>query len=135
MYHLTPFTYLIEGLVVNALGGIEISCTAEQFNVLTPPAGVDCLAFLEPFVSARTGYAEVVNGVCSYCPYKTGDQFFETLNMSFSHRYRDAGFLWLVLSLSLLSMSLRYFDILDDSSADSYFSVLTSSSIGLWYSS
>lgn len=109
MYHLTPFTYLIEGLVVNALGGVEIKCTAEQFNILTPPAGVDCLAYLEPFVTGGSGYAQVVNGVCSYCPYKNGDQFFEQLNMSFSHRYRDAGFLWSVFLLKA-SSSKRFTD-------------------------
>lgn len=94
MYHLTPFTYLIEGLLTNALGGIEIRCTAEQFNVLTPPSGTDCLTFLQPFLSTGTGYAEVIDGACSYCAYASGDQFLETLNMSFSHRYRDVGFMW-----------------------------------------
>lgn len=103
MYHLTPFTYLIEGLLVNSLGGVAIRCTPEQFNVLTPPSGVDCLTYLNPFTTTGTGYAEVINGVCSYCAYSTGDQFFETLGMSYANRYRDVGFMWYVLFFTLVS--------------------------------
>ena len=91
MYHLTPFTYLIEGLTVNALGGLVIRCTDSQFNFLTPPSGQECLAFLEPFTTAGSGYAQLVNGDCGYCAFSTGNEFLTTLGMSFNNRYRDVG--------------------------------------------
>lgn len=67
MYHLTPFTYLIEGLVANALGGVAITCDPGQFNYLIPPSGQDCLSYLGPFTANGAGYAEVVDGMCGYC--------------------------------------------------------------------
>lgn len=51
----------------NALGGVAIRCTADQFNFLVPPSGQDCLSFLAPYTAAATGYAEVVDGQCGYC--------------------------------------------------------------------
>lgn len=64
----TPFRYLIEGLVSNALGGQPVICQGTQFNFLIPPSGVECLEYLQEFVTTGFGYAEVVNGRCGYCP-------------------------------------------------------------------
>lgn len=65
---LTPFTYLIEGLVANAMGGLQIRCTDDEYLRVTPPAGEQCVSWLEPFTSGAAGYAEVLaNGDCGYC--------------------------------------------------------------------
>ncbi|GAA5925123.1 hypothetical protein JCM10213_000539 [Rhodosporidiobolus nylandii] len=95
MYRLTPFTYLIEGLVSNALGGIQLHCKQSEFQAIVPPAGQDCVAYMTPFTSANGGYAQVLNdGSCGYCTYSQGDQYLSQLGMSFSHRWRDFGFMW-----------------------------------------
>ncbi|KAL8280941.1 hypothetical protein RQP46_006620 [Phenoliferia psychrophenolica] len=93
MYRLTPFTYLIEGLCVNAMHGIKITCTDSQFTFLTPPSGQSCLDFLEPYTNSTIGYAQEVAGKCGYCAYSSGDQFLATLGMSFNHRWRNIGFM------------------------------------------
>ncbi|KAK4048322.1 ATP-binding cassette transporter snq2 [Microbotryomycetes sp. JL201] len=92
MYRLTPFTYLIEGLLANAMGGLVIRCSQQELLRIQPPAGQECVAWLQPFTSAATGYAEVLpDGGCGYCQYSNGDQFLATVNMSFSNRWRDLG--------------------------------------------
>lgn len=107
----SPFTYLIEGLVVNAMGGQEITCDPNEFQAVVPPAGQQCVEYLSAYVSSATGYAQVLDdGSCGYCvvglinarstsplanpsllQYRTGDQFFAGLGMSYSHRWRDVG--------------------------------------------
>lgn len=84
MYRLTPFTCksapirvstlaepfradLIEGLCANAMSGIKITCTPDQFTFLTPPSGQSCLDYLEPYTSSTVGYAQEVAGKCGYC--------------------------------------------------------------------
>lgn len=94
MYHLTPFTYLIEGLVANALGGVAIRCKQSQFQTVNPPAGQQCVEWMQPYTSTSGGYAEVLaNGSCGYCTYAVGDEFLTTVGMSYSHRWRDIGFM------------------------------------------
>lgn len=94
MYHLSPFTYLIDALVSNALGGVTIRCKQDQFQVLNPPANEQCVNWLQPYTQTYGGYAEVLqNGDCGYCTYATGDQFLSTVGMSYSHRWRNVGFL------------------------------------------
>lgn len=74
------------------MGGTAVRCGNQEFQVIVPPSGQECLAYLEPYTLAATGYAQVLdNGDCGYCVYASGDQFLATLGMSFSHRWRDVG--------------------------------------------
>jgi len=94
MYHLSPFTYLIDGLVSNALGGVAIRCKQDQFQAVNPPAGEQCVAWMQPYTQTAGGYAEVLqDGSCGFCQYSTGDQFLSTVGMAYSHRWRNIGFM------------------------------------------
>jgi hypothetical protein len=111
----TQFPDLIEGLLVNAASGVKITCRPVEFNVVIPPSGQGCLDYLNAFTTSSSGYAQVLaNGDCGYCAvrsscprvvgswadtplhaqqYATGDQFLAALGMSFSHRWRNVGFM------------------------------------------
>ncbi|GAA5967234.1 hypothetical protein JCM3765_001744 [Sporobolomyces pararoseus] len=94
MYHLSPFTYLIDGLVSNALGGVDIRCKQDQFQIVNPPAGQQCVEWMAPYTQSSGGYAAVLdNGSCGFCQYATGDEFLTTVGMSYSHRWRNIGFM------------------------------------------
>ncbi|TNY24740.1 putative SNQ2-ABC transporter [Rhodotorula diobovata] len=110
MYRLTPFTYLIEGLVSNALGGRKLSCTYPEFQIVVPPAGQQCLDYLSQYNAIAGSYAEVQpNGDCGLCTYGSGDAFLRTLNMSFSHRWRDFGFLWAYVVFNIAAVFLGFY--------------------------
>ncbi|GAA5921798.1 hypothetical protein JCM3775_001825 [Rhodotorula graminis] len=116
MYRLTPFTYLIEGLVANALGGRRLSCTYPQFQILNPPAGQQCLDYLAPYNAAAGSYAEVLpNGDCGLCTYATGDAFLRTFSMSFSHRWRNFGllFAYCLFNVAAVFVGFYLFSIFD----------------------
>ncbi|GAA6016702.1 hypothetical protein JCM11491_000212 [Sporobolomyces phaffii] len=105
MYHLSPFTYLIDALVSNALGGVTIRCKQDQFQVLNPPANEQCVNWLQPYTQTYGGYAEVLqNGDCGYCTYATGDQFLSTVGMSYSHRWRNVGFLCAYIVFNIVAV-------------------------------
>ncbi|KAK4051085.1 ATP-binding cassette transporter snq2 [Microbotryomycetes sp. JL221] len=105
MFRLTPFTYLIEGLLANAMGGLQIRCGDSEFLRVTPPAGQECVSWLEPFTSAAVGYAEVLqDGACGYCQYATGDEFLSTVNYSFSHRWRDLGLMFAYILFNIAAV-------------------------------
>lgn len=91
MYRLTPFTYLIEGLLVNAISGRTITCKESELTFLVPVG--DCTTFLAPYVAEAGGYSQVVGSQCGYCAYSSADQYLSSLLMSFNHRWRDVGFM------------------------------------------
>jgi len=49
---------------------------------------------MDPFISYAGGYITSASPTeCLYCPYRTTDQFMVSLNMSYSHDWRNLGIL------------------------------------------
>ena len=94
MYHLSPYTYLIEGLLGQAIGNQEINCSAVEFVTLEPPPGLTCQGYMEAFTSVAGGYITnpEATSSCNFCAFRTTDQFLGlTFNIFFHHRWRDVG--------------------------------------------
>ncbi|SCZ91970.1 BZ3500_MvSof-1268-A1-R1_Chr5-3g08254 [Microbotryum saponariae] len=125
MYHLTPFTYLIEGLVANAIGGKTVTCGQQEFQVVVPPAGQGCVDYLSAYTSRAGGYAQVLdNGSCGFCTYRNGDEFLATVGMKYSHRWRDVGIFCAYICFNYFAVfALTYiFSIADFKMSASFFS-------------
>ncbi|OJA14947.1 hypothetical protein AZE42_03704 [Rhizopogon vesiculosus] len=94
MYRVSPFTYLIEGLVGQVIGGQPIVCASTEFAPILPPTGLTCADYMGPFISFAGGYLANPNATseCLYCPFQTTDQYmFAAFNIEYSHRWRDVG--------------------------------------------
>ncbi|KAF9027004.1 ABC transporter [Hymenopellis radicata] len=100
MYHVTPFTYLVEGLAANVIGGgLTMSCSEREFVSLDPPSGQTCGAFLQHYMEMADTRS------CHFCPFLDADVYLEqALNMSYSHRWRDVGLLWIYIVVNILAM-------------------------------
>lgn len=97
MYWLDPYHYLIEGLVVNALGKLDVVCNDSDWLKVTPPPGQTCGQYFNDFFNnGGLGYLKDNNAtdICNYCQYTKGDDFYETnIGWSFDNRWRDFGIL------------------------------------------
>jgi ATP-binding cassette subfamily G (WHITE) protein 2 (SNQ2) len=96
MYRLSPYTYLVEGLIGQALGGQIIECAKKELATLQPPSGETCGAYLEAFISRRGGYLVNPDATsdCSFCSSRTTDQYFGPIfNIFYPHHWRNAGLL------------------------------------------
>ncbi|GJE86387.1 pleiotropic drug resistance ABC transporter [Phanerochaete sordida] len=107
MYWLSPFTYLIEGLLGATVGGMEMNCAEKEFVQVVPPAGQSCAAYLGPFIREVGGYlrAPGATDACAYCPFRTTDAFLETtFNIRYAHRWRDLGvvFAFVVFNIGVI---------------------------------
>ncbi|KAG1807446.1 ABC-2 type transporter-domain-containing protein [Suillus subaureus] len=94
MYRVSPFTYLVEGLLGQAIGGQLINCASDELVPINPPSGLSCAAYMDPFISSAGGYLTNPDATteCLYCPYRTTDQFmFSSFNILDSHHWRNTG--------------------------------------------
>ncbi|KAF8734087.1 ABC transporter, partial [Rhizoctonia solani] len=93
MYRLSPLTYLIEGLLVNGIGNMELTCSPTEIQTIVPPSGQTCSSYMSQYISMAGGY--LVNpdasSDCQFCPQSTTDTYLASLNMSYSHRWRNVG--------------------------------------------
>lgn len=108
IYQLDPYTRTLAAMVSTELqwatfswtlttysvyySGLIIRCQPDEFAIFNPPTGQNCSAWAQPFVNNFGGYIDnpLDTVACRYCQYAVGDQFFVPLNISFSHRWRDA---------------------------------------------
>ncbi|KAG1763106.1 ABC-2 type transporter-domain-containing protein [Suillus occidentalis] len=92
MYRVSPFTYFIEGLLGQAIGGTLINCAPHEFVPVIPPSGSICSEYLGPFMSYAGGYLAdpSATSTCLFCPYRSTDEYmFAAFNIKASHHWRD----------------------------------------------
>ncbi|KAI0703005.1 pleiotropic drug resistance ABC transporter [Cytidiella melzeri] len=94
MYHVSPYTYLIEGLLGSAIGNMDINCAQIEYVMVKPPSGMNCSAYLQPFISVAGGY--ILDGSatneCGVCPFRTTNEFLANhFSIYYSHRWRNIG--------------------------------------------
>ncbi|CAC34990.2 plasma membrane brefeldin A efflux transporter Bfr1 [Schizosaccharomyces pombe] len=95
MHSLTPFTYLIEGLLSDLVHGLPVECKSHEMLTINPPSGQTCGEYMSAFLTNNTAAGNLLNPnattSCSYCPYQTADQFLERFSMRYTHRWRNLG--------------------------------------------
>ncbi|KAF4579747.1 hypothetical protein EYR40_000077 [Pleurotus pulmonarius] len=94
MYHLSPYTYLIEGLLGQAIGHLDMVCSEDEIATVNPPSGNTCAQFFEDYITNNGGYLnnpDATSG-CEFCSTRTTDEYLgRTFNIQYSHRWRDVG--------------------------------------------
>lgn len=110
MYRVSPFTYLISGMLSTAVGGASVHCSDAELLTVNPPAGQTCAEYLDPFVSELGG--ALLNGVatadCHMCPISSTDAFLAGLNISAADAWRNFGLMWVYIVFNVVVALLLY---------------------------
>ncbi|KAF8557465.1 pleiotropic drug resistance ABC transporter [Imleria badia] len=107
MYYVSPITYVIEGLLGQALGNQLITCTSTEFGTIEPPLGMSCSAYMDPYIALAGGYLADPNATaaCAFCPFRTTDAYMQfNFNVSNGHHWRDLGIILGVTGFNVLFM-------------------------------
>ncbi|WFD22771.1 hypothetical protein MEQU1_001448 [Malassezia equina] len=98
MFRLSPFTWIMEGILGNAIGGTEVQCAPDELQEIVPPPGMNCAEYLRGFTTERgspqggVGYfTELPNQHCGFCRFRYGDDYLTSVEMHASGKYRDLG--------------------------------------------
>ena len=92
MYPLTPFRYLVEGLLGLVIHDVPVVCDTNELATFSHPPGSNCSAYAGPYAKEAGGYVETLpNGMCGYCQYRTGDDFGRSFGVYYDNHWRDFG--------------------------------------------
>ena len=94
MYYLTPFRYLLEGLLGAAVNGLPVVCAENEFARFSPPQGMSCQDYTSSFVEMVGGYVQTStdgSGLCEFCQFSSGDEFAASFNVYWANRWEDYG--------------------------------------------
>lgn len=96
MYRVSPFTYLVEGMLSTGIANQAVHCAANEFLTFQPPSGQTCGQYMDPYISKAGGYLKSSSATsdCEYCTYDSTNVFLKAVSASYSHSWRDFGILW-----------------------------------------
>jgi ATP-binding cassette subfamily G (WHITE) protein 2 (PDR) len=109
MYRLSPFTYLVNGMLSVGLAGNTVTCAANEYLQFSPPAGETCETYLTQYYQSPTGVGSLEPGTeqsttdCRLCSYTSTDVFLSQINSSYSERWRNFGILWAFIIFNMFA--------------------------------
>lgn len=105
MYYLSPFTYLVEGMLVTGLAQNNVVCSSIEYKMINPPSNKTCIEYLQPYFSRSGGYLreDTINLTegCALCTADKTDTVLAGLSVHYSNRWRDFGILWAFIGFNI----------------------------------
>lgn len=120
MYRISPFTYLVSGMLSTAVANTEIVCAANEFILVEPPNGQTCAEYLDDYIKGYVfqgetfnptgGYLEDVNATsqCQLCPMQSTNMYLAGVRSFYSERYRNFGLMWVYIIFNIAAALALY---------------------------
>lgn len=102
LYRLSPFTYIVGGLLIAAVSSTPVSCKPEQIVPIGAPPNMTCGEYLDPFISVAGGavYNPSQQGgglteatLCQYCQLSESNFYLDSVQVHHSDGWRNFGLL------------------------------------------
>ncbi|PBP22865.1 hypothetical protein BUE80_DR006226 [Diplocarpon rosae] len=91
MYHVTPFTYLLEAMLGLVIHKVPVVCSRDELAIIPSPPGSTCAEYLGSYIRQAGGYVQTLpDGLCGYCQFANGDQFGVGFNVFERNFWKDA---------------------------------------------
>lgn len=109
LYRVSPFTYLVEGMITTGLANQAVTCADNEFLTFQPSAGT-CGQYMQPWISQAGGYLLDPNATsdCQFCSISDTNSFLSAFSVSYTNRWRDFGILWAYIIFNIGGAVLIY---------------------------
>ncbi|KAK7414105.1 Multidrug resistance protein [Neonectria punicea] len=109
MYRINPFTYIIESFLGTSLGNAPMYCESNEFIRFIAPNGTTCGEYISDYLSQVGGYlADSDASDCQYCAMSETNEFLASVNVSFDHRWRNFGFMFVYCTFNVVMAFVFY---------------------------
>lgn len=97
MYRLSPFTYLVGGMLTASLANTAVVCASNELLTFQPLANQTCGEYMAEYLALTgTGYL-VDSGAtadCQFCSISDTNTFLAGVDTYYSERWRNFGIMW-----------------------------------------
>ncbi|WVO17570.1 hypothetical protein L204_105267 [Cryptococcus depauperatus] len=105
MYYVSPFTYLVEGMLSAAVANTDIHCTSSELLHFNPPSNVSCGEYMSGYMLTAGGYLvdKAAKHDCQYCTMEKTNEFLGHFNIFYSNAWRNFGVLWIYVIFNVVA--------------------------------
>ena len=96
MYRISPFTYLISGMLSTGLANTKVVCSSIEYVRFNPPAPETCRQYMSSYIDTYGGYLTNDNATtnCEFCTVSETNTYLAAVSSSYSTRWRNFGIMW-----------------------------------------
>lgn len=106
MYRISPFTYLVDGMLSVGVANSNVTCDPTEYLVLNPASGQTCAQYLAPWMAANGGgYLQnpTATANCQYCQVSSTNVFLSAVSSNYSLRWRNFGIMWAFILFNIVA--------------------------------
>ncbi|GFF64797.1 ABC transporter CDR4 [Aspergillus lentulus] len=109
MYRLSPFTYLVSGMLSVGISNTNVTCADNEYLRFDPVNGT-CGKYMDAYMLNMGGYLEdgMATSNCSFCPIKETNVFLGSVSSSYSDIWRNFGLMWVFIVFNIFAACLLY---------------------------
>ena len=110
MYRVSPFTYLINGMLSTALANTRAYCASNEWLHFNPSSGHTCGQYLSRYIESAGGYVDnpEANSSCRFCQLNSTNTFLASVSSSYGSRWRNFGIMWAYIVFNIVAALALY---------------------------
>ncbi|KAM0124494.1 hypothetical protein ACHAO1_011013 [Botrytis cinerea] len=104
MYRVSPFTYIVAGMLSAGVANTDITCAANEYLLMQPVSGSTCGQYLDEYITATSGYVLNSNATsdCLYCPIIDTNEYLASISVYWSEAWRNLGIVWVYIFVNVI---------------------------------
>lgn len=101
---ISPFTYLIEGMIATALANIDMHCPDVKLLKFKHSDGKTCGSYIADYIAQAGGYLvdKKTTFQCEYCSMSSTNDFLANFNSYYNQRWRNWGIFVCFIAINMI---------------------------------
>ncbi|KAH7235656.1 ABC-2 type transporter-domain-containing protein [Fusarium tricinctum] len=110
MYYVSPFTYIVGGMLATGVANTDVICAANELVPLEPPNGSTCVEYMGDYIKAVGGYFVDPDATenCQFCTIEKTNTYLAGVNIDYADRWRNFGVLWIYIAFNIVAALFIY---------------------------
>ena len=105
MYYLSPFTYLISGMLSTGLANTNVVCSSIEYLHFAAPNGSTCGSYMQSYIENFGGYVldPAATTDCSFCAIGSTNVFLSSISSHYEQRWRNFSIMWAFIGFNVVA--------------------------------
>ena len=110
MYRVSPFTYLVDGMLSTGLANTHVHCSSIEYSTIQPRPNETCSQYLASYSNITGGYVNNPEATqdCQYCAASSTNTYLAQISSSYGHRWRNFGIMWAFIIFNVFAALFFY---------------------------
>lgn len=110
MYRVSPFTYLVSGMLSTGVSGTNAVCEEVEYLHFDPPSNMTCQNYMADYISKMGGYLQNPSATndCAFCTISSTDTFLAAVSSYYKDAWRNFGIMWAYIIFNIFAAVFIY---------------------------